>query len=231
MKIKMFILLLVACLFSFLIYNICFINNINYVSLGGSLASGKTPFNTINKSYSDYLASYLKDKQKLKTYNKTFTKKDYKTNELIMDIKNNKKINNIEIASTISKANLITISIGFDEYLEILNKKDYDKLNNEVTKIKDLILLIRTFNDCNIFIIGYYNPTNLKSNQEIINVSNKKLEKLTYLKKVYFVNIDKGFKEKYYYLPKTSAPYPSLEGYNYIYNQIIDYITLKRLIL
>ena len=96
---------------------------------------------------------------------------------------------------------------------------DLEKLINEIQKIKKT----------DIYVIGYYNPlvyneeneTKLKS---LFNYIDVKLKNLENTKKVYYVEIANGFQNKTYYLPNKDHAFPSLEGYNYIANQIIKKI-------
>lgn len=231
MKIKMLILFIITCLFSFFIYNYCFVNNINYVSIGSSLSYGMTPFNDQNKSYSDFFYEYLISKNKLKSYNNTFSFPDITVEEMLGDIKNNRCEDNVCIDNILSKANIITISIGFEEYLDALNDEETDNLDRISNNIEEIITTIRKINDCKIFIIGYYNPTGLVRNKRILTMSNEMLLNLEKYKKVYFVNISDGFEEKYYYVPNVKNAYPTIEGYNYINNRILEVISEKRLIL
>ena len=66
---------------------------IYYLSLGDSLAAGQTPYNTIDKSYGDYVSEYLKDRNLLEFYTKKFSKSGYRSIDLLSDLKNNKEIN------------------------------------------------------------------------------------------------------------------------------------------
>ena len=65
---------------------------IYYLSLGDSLAAGQTPYNTIDKSYGDYVSEYLKDKGALEFYTKDFAKSGYRSIDLLNDLEENKEI-------------------------------------------------------------------------------------------------------------------------------------------
>ena len=65
---------------------------IYYLSLGDSLAAGQTPNNTLEESYGDYVADYLKDRGVLEFYTKDFSKSGYRSIDLLNDLKNNKVI-------------------------------------------------------------------------------------------------------------------------------------------
>ncbi len=233
-----------ACLiFSIIIFVLTFNNKLNYVALGDEFTLGITPFGDYNKSHSDYFSIYLNNKNKLKTYTKEFSKSDYHITDLLNDMKssreleiNNKKVN---INQIIASANIITIFIGQNEIYDLLkNNYNNDKIKNKNEIYKNIDILfedylyllnsIRKINDCSVYIIGYYNPlknVNQRALQEINDIFEyieAKFESLEENKKIYYVQIQEGIKNKEYYVPYYKKPYPSLEGYNYITNQLIE---------
>jgi len=75
--------------------------------------------------------------------------------------------------------------------------------------------------------IGYYNPIvdNLDKQTELTSIFNYldvKLKALEKKHKIHYISIYEEFKQKPYYLPNPSHAFPSLEGYNYIANEIIE---------
>ncbi len=232
-----------ACLFfSIIIFLFTFNNKLDYLALGDELVLGITPFNDFNKSYSDYFSTYLNNKNKLKTYIKKFSKKGYHITDLINDMKNNKELkinkNKVNINQVISNSDIITISIGQSEISDLLksnyknsklkNKNEiYNKIDDLISDYVVLLNKIRKINDSEIYIIGYYNPlknTNqktLKELNEIFNYINERFTSLEENKNIYYIKINEGIDNKDYYIPNYKIPYPSLEGYNYISNQII----------
>ena len=98
--------------------------------------------------------------------------------------------------------------------------------------IKELYILIdeiQKIKKTKIYVIGYYNPlvyneeneTKLKSLFNYIDIKLKDLEKT---KNINYVEIASEFGSKTYYLPNKEHAFPSLEGYNYIANEIIKKI-------
>ena len=81
-----------------------------------------------------------------------------------------------------------------------------------------------------IYIIGLYNIVEVTKENDIkigsifnyLDIKYKSLEQKN--KNIYYVPIYEGFKNKPYYLPNKTNAFPSLEGYNYIANQIIEKI-------
>lgn len=237
-KIFIFSIVLLLC---FIIFKYTFDNKLDYLALGDDLSKGKTPFGNYGKSFTDFFAQYLENKNKLKSYNNKFVGENYRTTDLINDIAsdksiifNNKKIN---INQAIVNAELITISIGLND---VFYKLTYNNIrNNQINSIFDyidemfediyiLLTNIRKLNDCKIFIIGFYNHlniTNVKEEEIVENIFqyiDEKYKNLEQIKKVYYINIKEGFDKKPYYLPNKKLSYPSLEGYNYISTRIID---------
>lgn len=242
MKHKKLFVFFLSFILIFIVYKAFENDKIYYLSLGDNFAVGATPFDTINKSYSDYFKEYLSNKHILKEYNNVFSELNYRTTDIIKDIRLNKekKLNNkkISINESIAKSNIITISIGFNDlfYKTKYNKKEFkfDKnMRNYIDElfddINELINLIRKINDAPIYFIGYYNPHNIDDGitDKMIDYIEQKFKNTNQIK-VYYVDIKEGFNEESYYLPNAYNPVPSLEGYNYISNELIKmYENLK----
>lgn len=236
MKYQKLFVFFFAFILTFILYTAFKDDKLYYLSLGDDFAIGHTPFDKINKSYSDYFKEYLENKQMLKEYNNYFSELNYKTTDLIKDIKLNKEkeINGkkISINESIAKSDIITISIGFNDlfYSAKYNKEEF-KFNNKMKEnideifnnIEEIISLIRKINDTDVYFIGYFNPHNEDDGitDKMINYLENKLKKIN-AKKVYYVDIKEGFKNKLYYLPNINNPFPSLEGYNFISNMLIN---------
>ena len=103
---------------------------IYYLSLGDSLAAGQTPYNTIDKSYGDYVSEYLKDRNLLEFYTKKFSKSGYRSIDLLSDLKNNKEINEYGKKITLKDTLLIPSNI-YDSFT-------YEVINND-SKLTNLV--------------------------------------------------------------------------------------------
>ncbi len=244
---KTLVIFFIGIILSFIIFKITYKEKINYLALGDELVLGYTPFDSYNKSYSDYFSEYLKNKKNLGFYITDFSEYNYNIKELLEDMEDVKEINvsneKININQAISSSNIITLSFGQKE-LYILLSKNYDgKLKNidEIYKYIDeyfsdyvcLLNKIRKINSNKIYIIGLYNPlintnqdTIVKLNQ-IFNYINNKFKTLEDNKNIYYVEISKEMDNKSYYIPNIRNPYPSLEGYNYISNKLICKVSKK----
>ncbi len=241
MNLKKLIILSIVLFLCFIIFKYTFDSKLDYLALGDDLSKGKTPFGNYGKSFTDFFAQYLQNKNKLKSYNNKFIEGNYRTTDLIKDMQNgkstvfnNKKIN---INQAIVNAEVITLSIGLND---IFYKLNYSNIrNNQINTIHSYIdemfediyyvlYKIRKLNDCKIFIIGFYNPLNninleqKKHVETIFSHINNKFIETEKIKKVYYVDITEGFNKKNYYLPSNKIVYPSLEGYNYISTRIIS---------
>jgi lysophospholipase L1-like esterase len=220
------ILISILISISFLIYYKLKDNKITYLALGDEFVLGKTPFNKYSYSYCDYFARYLNNSKKLKNYDKSFSKNNYRVIDLINDIKNNNKNNKNEyLNQKILKADIITISIGNNDLMykinnKKINKKTFDYIDNVFLDISYSIRLIRNITEKPIIFIGYhYNNINEKI-RDYIYASYKTLENY---KNVYYVNIN-DIDNRYFI-----NNYPTLEGYNNIYNKILYLLNEKKI--
>ena len=154
---------------TFIIYKTNDDNLVDYMAIGDSLSLGINSYGNHSYGFNDYLKSYLENNNLLHHYNSLYSKNDYKIEELINDIKTNKNIlyddKTYNIKKELREADLLTISIGMDELVNLLNvnkefkdiQDDLDKLcNNMDNLIKEIVSLSKT----KIILLGYYNPSN-----------------------------------------------------------------------
>lgn len=244
---KRLLVLLMGIIISIFIFKLTFNSKIDYLALGDDLSIGKTPFSTYGKSFTDYFANYLRNKNKLKSFNNEFAKKDYRTTDIIKDLQNNKKVlindEEISINQAILKVDLITISTGTNELFYKLNYNNirrnqintiYDYIDEMFIDIESLLIKIRKINNCKVYLIGFYNPLrNLTDEQEdkiedIYEYIEEKFKYFEIYKNVIYVDVYEGFDENDYYLPSKKVNFPSLEGYNYISNELINKFENKK---
>ena len=235
---KKVIVLLVCFLLVFIIYKITYNNKIDYLALGDGIALGQTYYGTVGYGYTDYVADYLKDKDKLKSYNKSFAENHITVRELINYIENNKTEivdgKTLYINNAIAEAEIITISIGNYEISDInkyinSNYETLIKTENLINSIINVIDLVRKYNNnAKIYLIGFYSYGK-ENNDEIIQYVDKKLKKISKNKNFTFIKISDIFKENIKYLPNTLANYPSRLGYKNISKKVIKQIELDGL--
>lgn len=232
-----------------LIFLLTMDKKIYYLSLGDSLAAGQTPYNTVEESYGDYISEYLKDKNKLEFYTKSFSKSGYRSLDLLDDIENNKEIKidgkKITIKHALIKADIVTLSIGSNDLfykLNIGNSFDLDELDNTYEYIDESIndvnkLLYELRKSCKeqILVLGFYNPfTNYSDElatgvEPFIKYANDKMRHIVYKYDMTFVDIHDVFLANDNYLPDKLEIHPTKDGYKAISKEIINLIDEKTL--
>jgi len=222
-------LLIVASIF--LIYCLFKNDKINYIALGDSLAEGMNPYGEVGYSYTDYFADYLKDNNNLSYYTKKYTKTGYTTSDLISVLTQNNLLK-----KDLRESDLVTVSIGANDFLKSFNIKDL-KVNN-ILKLKDnVIKILPNLDNCikeikkyakeDVIIIGYYNPIPF-----LFNISGKDLDTLfAYIDDEYkkiadkyeckYISLYQLFKNNSNFLPNPADIHPNLAGYEAIAKEII----------
>lgn len=227
------------------IYNVYKTDKINYVALGDSLAIGENPYKEIGYGYADYIKDYLSSKNKLKNYTKDYAKSGDKTYDLIEKIKDNKKveINNeqIGIKRALRESDLVTISIGANDFMEKVDINNIDDIKNIDTSKKDEVLTevmnnvedtikeVKKYAKGEIILIGYYNPINqnIVDNDEIddfIKETDHLFTKICAKEDITFISISQTFKNNKDYLPNPLNIHPNYKGYKAISDEVISYL-------
>lgn len=222
---------------------------IYYLSLGDSLAAGQTPNNTIEESYGDYVAEYLKDKEVLEFYTKKFSKSGYRSIDLLNDLNNNKKIKidgkKITIKHALIKADIVTVSIGSNDLfykLNVGNEFDMNEFDDIYTYVDEAIsdvdkLLYELRKSCKeqIMVFGFYNPfTNFSSSlantvEPVIVYANEKMKNLVKKYDMTYVDIHDMFLANDNYLPSKLEIHPTKDGYKAMAKSVINLIDKKTL--
>ncbi|MEG2620815.1 MAG: GDSL-type esterase/lipase family protein [Bacilli bacterium] len=246
---KLLIGFVVVTILIAIIYIVTLDKKIYYLSLGDSLAAGQTPYNTIDKSYGDYVKDYLKKDKTLEFYTKGFAKSGYSSIDLIKDVEENKKIKEngkeLTIKNALIKADLVTVSIGANDLFYKLNigtEFDLDKLNSVykyidevMTDVNKLLYLLRKNCKEEIMVLGFYNPfTSFSHNlattiEPMIEYGNSKMKSLASKYDMTFVDIHKEFLNNKTYLPDFLEIHATAEGYKAIADDITFLIKEKKL--
>lgn len=245
---KKLIIIISTIFLIILIYNVTKTNKLTYISIGDGLSQGCTPYKKVGYGYSDYVYEFLKRKDKIKKYNKTFSNEDYRITDLINDIENHKNIikegKRININQSISNASFITISIGRNDLyykIKINEFSDYNLEKNELylyinelfNDYKKLLNKIRKYNNCPIILIGFYSPVTNKINEEteeVYNYINNLFLELSKNKDIYYVETFQAFKKNKHFLPNPIDSHPTIAGYKYISNKIIEILVNNKII-
>ena len=203
---KLLIIILVGAALTILINFVTFKNKLNLVSLGDGFSLGMRPYNVAGPSYNDYLKEYLEAKNKLANYNNEFCQAHLKGHELNDNLEDNAlgKFTRIPIKQTIASAEILTISIGLDEFadLSIQNNLTSESADNYLKEMDTLLKTIREFYDKKIIIVRLY-PAYKFDQKDAVEINNS-LKKLAGKYNALFLDILAYYLNESYYLDKTS---------------------------
>lgn len=242
---KLILPILIISFITYGIYNFYKEDKINYVALGDSLAIGENPYKEIGYGYADNIKEYLQSRDKLKSYTKEYAKSGDKTEDLIEKIKNNKKvtINNekIGIKRALREADLVTLSIGANDFMESLDIKSmtdlknidnsdmYKELEQCTQSVEKAIVEVKKYAKKNIILVGYYNPVNkeLYNNTQIdsfISYCDTLFTEICAKQQITYIKIADLFQKHADYLPNPFNIHPNYKGYQAISTRIIEYL-------
>lgn len=231
---KKILVIAVVLLSIFFIYLNTIDKKVYYLALGDSLAAGVNASGEEDYSYTDYIKSYLEDKNLLETYIDEYAVSGYRSVDLKRDIDDNKKITindkSVTLKNALIKADLVTLSIGANDFFYYLNADSSDLYNHISDVIEDMDSLFKTIREyCkeDIVVVGYYTPfkehQNIEQIDTIIKLANKKLKELCEQYKMQFIDVFDLFKNNNY-LPNPKDIHPSVEGYEAISKILIKEI-------
>ena len=239
-------ILMFVCVGIFSIYKSTYKEEFNYVALGDSLAAGRNPYGVDDYGYNDYLKDYLKNENKLESY-VSYAVSGYTILDVSNDINYNRIVNvdnkNIGIKKALRESDIVTISIGANDFLSRFNltniSSDLSDINNTksildsiLTDIDKLFKLIKQYAKKDIIVVGYYNPVpNMDkykaSIDNIIKYIDEAYNELCAKHNIYYVQISHKIKENNEYLPNPLDIHLSKEGYEIISKEIIKLIKTK----
>jgi lysophospholipase L1-like esterase len=132
---------------------------VQYVALGDSLAAGQTPTGYIDSGYPDYISHNFKGpKYKLVDYD-NFGFPGYTSVKLKNDI-----LKSYKIRKEVKEATHITIDIGANDFLSILQTNPdpvlaLGALKDVETNLNTILSAIDKINPkAKVYVMGYYNP-------------------------------------------------------------------------
>ena len=218
----------------FFIYLNTIDKKVYYLALGDSIAAGVNSSGTDTYGYSDYIKTYLENRDLLETYIDQFAVSGYRSIDLKRDIEDNKKITindkSVTLKNALIKADLVTLSIGANDFFYYINANYndvYDHINESLNDVESLFKLVREYCKVDIIVVGYYTPfeehEKIDRMDEIIKFANKKLEELCNEYNMQFVDVFDLFKQNEY-LPNPNDIHPSVEGYEAMSKEIIKVI-------
>lgn len=239
----MLVVLFVVSIGVLSIYKITYEEEFNYVVLGDSLAAGRNPYGVEDYGYTDYVRDYLHQEKKLKSY-VSYAVSGYTVTDVNNDINYNRSVSvdnqNIGIKKALRESDLVTISIGANDFLEGMslsnipsNLSDIDivqkSLEDIFKNIDDLLKLIKQYAKGDIIVVGYYNPfpsvEKYKSSiNQVINYIDSKYNELCNKNNVFYIKISDNIASDSDYLPNPLDIHPSKEGYEVISEEVIALI-------
>ena len=229
---KKIILIILIIISLFIIYKFNEKKLIDYINIGDSISIGKNSYGNKTYGYNDYLKEYLKNNELLHKYNNYFSKDNYKIEDLTNDIINNKTIlyndKSLNLKKELRESDIVTISIGMDELVSILNTNNniQESINNLINKMDKLIKNMCLYAKNKIILIGYYNPYN-NYNKEIernLAYINDEYNKIARKYNIYFIDIYNSIKKDKNFLPNKNDYHLTSRGYLTISNKIIEEI-------
>lgn len=235
MKFKKILVLFLLLLSIFLIYKSSYKKRYYYLALGDGLSLGKNAYGITEYGYTGYLASYLEREGKLKYFSKDFSKSKYYIDELLNDLKYNKSLSNgHNLKRELREANLVTLSIGFDDLYDYAYSIKPEAeisttgINNIVQKYKNLLIELKKYTKGQVLLIGYYNLTldEGESFNELIIKFNREIKNLAKEENVKFIDVSSAVDNYTEYFPNPNVFYPNNRGYYQIYKVITQNINL-----
>lgn len=209
---KKIILLIIVMVIVFGIYILFRNDKKTLLFLGDSYSLGYNKYSKEDYGYNDYLKEYFINE--LKDSIENFRESDYRITDLINDIKYNKSIDGRTIQNALIKSDILTISIGSEEY----NKKNlfysedaiYEYINEMIIDLEELFKLIRLYCKEEIYYVSFFS-----SNDKLLEYLNRQVDDLCKKYNITYVCgnciLDRNF-----------DIYPDKEEYKIIADAIID---------
>ena len=222
MRKKIILTILVGSVLTFFIYKIFYHEDMNIMTLGDGVGTGLTAYNVKGYSYNDYLKDYYEKNSILKEYITDFSNAEETTETLILKLQNNYTLEStgLSITQAISKAKILTVSIGMNELshkMEIETEEKETYLNN----IEKILKLLRIYNKKEIFLTSIY-ETSFLNNTKVTEINNR-LKQLCDTYQVHFIDITNILKNKEYIFNNTSF-YFNYRGHRYISEEILKHL-------
>ncbi len=230
---KKVLIIIIVALTIFLIYTGFKDDKIYYFNIGDEIALGMTPYGNVDYGYYDFVKDYLKENNLLKeTVHYAF--KNTHTTDIINDIEANvfvsvgntqKRIQNILI-----KADLVTVSLGNNDFLRNLTLNEeftlndlYNTFEETTDDLEYLFKIIRQYCKEKIFFIGFFNKTKDEELEQFFNYVNNKMINLTNEYKIKYINTHKLLNFKGFV-----DTYPTKTGYIEIGDDIVKKLEFSK---
>lgn len=220
MKKKLIGIVSIGVLLTFIIYKNFHYETMRIVGLGDGLALGQTAYEVQGYGYNDYLRDFYEKNSILEEYITEFININETSETLKIKIGNNYGIEsmNITIQQAISKAKILTLSIGMIE-LNIKNELKSKDIENYLNNMEKILHLLRIYNEKKIFLISLY-PSKKISKEKIRSI-NQSLEEICKKNNIIFINIEDINTHQEFFFNEKSF-YLNYKGHRYISEKIIE---------
>lgn len=231
MKMKIFLIVIFMCFILLISYIRLNKQEINYTLLGDKEIFSN---NIVSKNFADLIYDEMKENKNFGFYSKDFIKEDIRIIDVINQIQNNEKINNIRIQNILSRTDILLLNIGNNEINYKLSNLDpeenndrvaYEYLDEVFNDFEELLNIIRKYDKKNIIILGYYNDTNNPNNDKYYEYINKKINNYSNKNNIQFINLQVILNKNEDYITKSTPVYITNEGNLAIFNKIYRKIT------
>jgi lysophospholipase L1-like esterase len=195
--------------------------DVDYVSLGDSLAAGQTPYREINLGYADFLKERMEQSQ----YEVDFTNfgvPGYTSMHLKNDV-----LTKETVRAEIKSADMITLDIGANDVLGALQLGPEYVAGAIGSVAHNLTVILATIDSLNpnvdVYVMGYYNPFPYRPQyqqeqlMQLMNGFNETIEAVSTLNGDVFVPTEEAIAEDpTLYIPNPADIHLSLDGYEVI---------------
>lgn len=212
--------ILIGTVLTFIIYKHNYHEDMNIVALGDGIAMGQTAYNVTGYSYNDYLKDYYVENSILKEYITEFMDLEETTKTLLLKLQNNYTFEstNTSITQAISKAKILTISLGMTE----LNNKEEltsNVIEEYLNNMDKILKVLKIYNKKHIFVLSLY--PSYKIDLAKITVINSKLKEICDKYDVTFIDITNIYNNQEYFFTPASY-YFNYKAHRYISEMIIE---------
>ncbi len=223
MKKIIILTILIGTALTFLIYKNFYHEDINIVALGDGIALGETAYDVQGYSYNDYLRDYYEENSIVKEYIIEFADIEETTKTLLLKLQNNYTLEstNTSITQAISKAKILTISLGMYE-LNSKSELSTKVIEEYLTNMEKIAKMIYIYNKKSLFLIGIY-PTE-KISKEQASYINERLKTISETYYFTFIDIEEISNNQNYFF-RTKNYYINYKAHRLISEKIIDSIS------
>jgi len=223
-KILFFIIIIICIYFIYQVNN----NRLDYMDIGDSSSLGINSYGNKTYGYNDYIKNYLETNNFLNSYNNIFSKSKYRISELNNDIINNKDViyNNrtYNIRKSLRETDLLTIFIGMDEVIDLINRNNTSEIDNLINNMDNLIKNIKLYCKNKIILIGYYNPYDNIDLYKLFSYISDKYIEIAKKYNIIYVDINNIVSNDKTILPNKNDYHLTSKGYLKISNRVIKFI-------